>query len=59
MKVRDLRVGEIYKLKSPHRAMTHIFTENIRLHPKIEDVKDVREETKKLQEGLGEIFAKA
>jgi hypothetical protein len=52
MKVRDLKVGEIYKLKNKQKVMTLIFTENIKLHPKVKDVKDIREEMKKLPKSL-------
>jgi len=48
MKVKDLKVGEIYKLKSKYKSLTHTFTQNIRPHPKAIDIKEIRKLPKSL-----------
>jgi hypothetical protein len=48
MKVKDLKVGEIYKLKNKYKSLTHTLTQNIRLHPKVIDIKEIRRLPKSL-----------
>jgi len=52
MKVKDLKIGEIYTLKNKYKTMTHVFTKNVKLHPGIQDVKAIREETEKIPKSL-------
>ena len=60
MKVKDLKVGEIYKLKSKYKSLTHTFTKNIRLHPKIENnskcIRSIRNESLKLPKSLNYLY---
>jgi len=42
MKVKDLKVGELYVVKNNYKAFKNVFTQNIRLHPKIQSIKEYR-----------------
>lgn len=42
MRVKDLRVGELYILKENCKLMKHIYTNNVLINPKIKDVAKIR-----------------
>ena len=56
MKVKDLKIGEIYKLKSKYKSLASTCTRNIKLHPKVEDVKSIRSESAKLPKSLNYLY---
>ena len=48
MKVKDLKIGELYVVKNNYKSVKQVFTEKIKLHPKIQDVKAIRKLPKSL-----------
>ena len=48
MKVKDLRVGELYVVKNKHKLVKHIFTKNIKVHPSVQSIKKHRDLPKSL-----------
>ena len=48
MKVKDLKVGELYVVKNNNRSVQQVFTEKIRPHPKVLDIKEIRKLPKSL-----------
>lgn len=38
MKVKDLRVGELYIIKNKKHVVKNVFTKNIKLHPKVHSI---------------------
>ena len=48
MRVKDLKVGELYVVKSEYKTVKHIFTKNIKIHPKVQSIKENRQLPKSL-----------
>ena len=48
MKVKDLKVGELYVIKNNYKAINHIFTQNIKPHPFVKDFNAIRNIPKSL-----------
>lgn len=48
MKVKDLKIGELYVLKHNYNTVKQVFTQNIKPHPKVKDIKEIRKLPKSL-----------
>ena len=48
MKVKDLKIGELYVVKNNYKSVHQVFTENIKLHPNVQDLKASRSLPKSL-----------
>jgi len=56
MKVKDLRVGEIYILKEDFRLMTHVYTNNVKINPSLKSITDIRDVKRKKPNAINYIY---
>ena len=57
MKVKDLKIGELYILKESCKLMTHIYTNNIMVNPSIKDMSKVRKVQKTKPKAVNYAYA--